>query len=184
MNLLEHTRLMADYNRWMNQRVYAAAARLPAAAVSEDRGAFFGSILGTLNHLMIADRIWLHRFATHPSRFAALDPLRLRPRPTDLRAVEHDTLSALRDAREELDAMIVEWAGELSEADLDHVLVYANTKGVVSRVRFGLLLMHFANHQTHHRGQVTTLLTQAGEDVGGTDLLELILAQRTDTSKD
>lgn len=177
MNLLEHTRLMADYNRWMNQRVYAAAARLPADAVTQDRGAFFGSILGTLNHLMVADRIWLRRFAEHPARFAALEPLRGQPAPTDLRAVQHDTLPALRAAREQLDATIADWAGEVSEADLDHVLAYTNTKGALWRQPFGLLLIHFFNHQTHHRGQVTTLLTQAGEDVGGTDLLELILAR-------
>ncbi len=177
MNLLEHTRLMADYNRWMNQRVYAAAARLPAEAVAQDRGAFFGSILGTLNHLLVADRIWLRRFAEHPARYAALEPLRGQPAPTDLRAIPHDTLPALRDARERLDALIVDWASEVSEADLDHVLDYANTKGARWRQPFGLLLMHFFNHQTHHRGQVTTLLTQAGEDVGGTDLLELILAR-------
>lgn len=174
MSPLEHLRLLADYNRDMNQRVYAAAARLPAAAVTQERGAFFGSILGTLNHLMVADRIWLRRFADHPARFAALDALRLRPPPTDLRAIEHATLPALRAAREQLDAQIVAWAGELREADLDRVLVYANTRGVVSRRRFGLLLSHFFNHQTHHRGQVTTLLTQAGEDVGATDLLEWI----------
>lgn len=182
MNLLEHTRLMADYNRWMNQRVYAAAARLPAEAVVQDRGAFFGSILGTLNHLMVADRIWLRRFAEHPAHFAALEPLRGQPAPTDLRAIEHDTLPALRAAREQLDATIADWAGEVSETDLDQALTYANTKGVVSRQRFGLLLMHFFNHQTHHRGQVTTLLTQAGEDVGGTDLLELILARPADAA--
>ena len=180
MNLLEHTRLMADYNRWMNQRVYAAAARLPADAVTQDRGAFFGSILGTLNHLMVADRIWLRRFAEHPARFAALEPLRGQPAPTDLRALQHDTLPALRAAREELDALIVDWVAQTSEADLDRVLIYANTRGVVSHRRFGLLLLHFFNHQTHHRGQVTTLLTQTGEDVGGTDLLELIPALPAD----
>ncbi|SDY99340.1 Uncharacterized damage-inducible protein DinB (forms a four-helix bundle) [Lysobacter sp. yr284] len=174
MNLLAHARLMAEYNRWMNQRVYAAAARLPAEAVAQDRGAFFGSILGTLNHLMTADRIWLRRFAEHPARFAALQPLRAQPAQTDLRAIAYATLPALRAAREELDARIVDWVGETAEADLDQALVYANTRGVVSRRRFGLLLLHFFNHQTHHRGQVTTLLTQAGEDVGGTDLLELV----------
>ena len=184
MNLLAHARLMADYNRWMNQRVYAAAARLPAEAVALDRGAFFGSILGTLNHLIVADRIWLRRFAEHPARYAALAPLRAHPAPTDLRAIAHDTLPALRAAREELDGRIVDWIGETSEDDLDRVLVYANTRGVVSRRRFGLLLLHFFNHQTHHRGQVATLLTQAGADVGGTDLLELIPALAADAAGD
>ena len=180
MNLREHAVLMSAYNAWMNRRVYAAAARLPAAAVSEDRGAFFGSILGTLNHLLIADRIWLHRFATHPAGFAALDPIRASEPPRDLRAIAHEDLPSLRDARERLDALIDAWTGELGEADLDHVLVYANTQGVVSRRRFGSLLIHFFNHQTHHRGQVTTLLTQADVDVGGTDLLELIPALDAD----
>lgn len=174
MNLREHAVLMAAYNRWMNEQVYSAAAKLSHEAVVEDRGAFFGSILGTLNHLLIADRIWLHRFATHPSRFAALDPLRMRARPLDLSAIEHDTLPALHTARIELDDMIEAWVAEMSEDDLDHVLTYANTKGVISHRLFGSLLMHFFNHQTHHRGQVTTLLTQAGVDVGSTDLLTLI----------
>ncbi|MGH8082070.1 MAG: DinB family protein [Lysobacter sp.] len=174
MNLREHSALMASYNTWMNRRVYAAAARLPAETVSENRGAFFGSILGTLNHLLVADQVWLHRFAAHPARFAALDPIRTRQRPRDIGAIEHDTLTALQAARVELDEMIENWAAELTESDLDHVLTYASMKGIVSHRRFGLLLMHFFNHQTHHRGQTTTLLTQAGVDVGGTDLLELI----------
>lgn len=174
MNLREHAVLMAAYNRWMNQQVYAAAARLPAAAIAEDRGAFFGSILGTLNHLLIADTIWLHRFATHPAGFAALTPIRASAPPRDLRATPHDDLPSLQAARERLDGIIDAWVDELSEADLDLVLSYANTKGVASRRRFGSLVMHFFNHQTHHRGQVTTLLTQAGVDVGVTDLLMLI----------
>lgn len=174
MNLREHAVLMAAYNRWMNQQVYAAAARLPAAAIAEDRGAFFGSILGTLNHLLIADTIWLHRFANHPAGFVALEPMRTSEPPRDLRATAHEDLPSLWAAREQLDALIVDWIGELSEADLDHVLSYANTQGVASRRRFGSLLMHFFNHQTHHRGQVSTLLTQAGVDVGVTDLSMLI----------
>lgn len=73
-----------------------------------------------------------------------------------------------------LDGIIKGWAASVTQADLDHVLQYASMKGVVSRKRFGDLLLHFFNHQTHHRGQATTLLTQAGQDVGTTDLLLLI----------
>ena len=62
MDALRHVRLMAEYNRWMNQRLYAAAGRLDAPALAQDRGAFFGSILGTLNHLAVTDAIWLHRY--------------------------------------------------------------------------------------------------------------------------
>lgn len=175
MKLCEHAVLMAGYNRWMNDKIYAAAARLPHEAVAEDRGAFFGSILGTLNHLLVADLIWLHRFASyHPTRFETLDPIRNMAPPTAIDQQLHDRLAPLQLQRSELDARIEDWAGCLTDADLDQVLVYANTKGVVSRRDFGGLLMHFFNHQTHHRGQVTTLLTQAGVDVGATDLLLLL----------
>ncbi|MGO1002170.1 DinB family protein [Lysobacter sp. CA196] len=175
MNLREHAVLMAGYNRWMNDKVYAAAARLPHEAVAEDRGAFFGSILRTLNHLLAADLIWLHRFARfHPTRFEALEQNRTTAPPTAIDQLLHDRLAPLQAQRSELDARIEAWAGCLTDADLDHVLVYANTKGVVSHRDFGGLLMHFFNHQTHHRGQVTTLLSQVGEDVGATDLMLLL----------
>ncbi|MEN9538820.1 MAG: hypothetical protein RLZZ126_1055, partial [Pseudomonadota bacterium] len=77
--------LMAEYNRWMNQRVYAAAATLPAVALTAERGAFFGSILGTLNHIAVGDTIWLRRFARYPAGFASLVTLADVPHPTSLR---------------------------------------------------------------------------------------------------
>ena len=69
--LLAHARLMADYNQWINTRLYAAAAELPHDMLTQDRGAFFRSVLGTLNHIMVGDRVWLSRFARHPARHAA-----------------------------------------------------------------------------------------------------------------
>lgn len=166
--------LMAAYNRWMNAKVYAAAGRLPAHELAADRHAFFGSIIGTLNHIVVADTIWLHRLAAHPSNHAVLDPVRRMPRPAALDLVLFGDLHALENHRQMLDEVIIDWAASLTEADLRHVLSYANMKGVPARKRFSNLVMHFFNHQTHHRGQVTTLLFQAGQDVGVTDLLETI----------
>lgn len=181
MKLREYAVTMAAYNRWMNDKVCEAAARLPHEAVVEDRGAFFGSILGTLNHLLAADLIWLNRYVSHhPTRFEALDPILGMVRPTAIDQLLHDRLAPLHAQRRELDALIEEWAGRLTDADLDQVLTYANSKGVVSHRDFGGLLMHFFNHQIHHRGQVTTLLTQAGEDVGATDLLLLLPEQMSE----
>ncbi|MEI2453220.1 DinB family protein [Lysobacter firmicutimachus] len=177
MSLREYAVSMAGYNRWMNQKVYQASSRLPHESLAEDRGAFFGSILGTLNHLMAADLIWLHRFASHPARFAALEPVRGMPRPTAIDRILHDRLAPLQAQRCELDRVIEAWAAGLRDEDMERVLSYANTKGVVSHRRFDGLVMHFFNHQTHHRGQVATLLTQAGEDVGVTDLLALLPTQ-------
>jgi len=165
---------MAAYNAWMNAKLYEAAAKLTAAELAQDRGAFFGSILGTLNHLVVGDTIWLKRFATHPSNPAALDPVRTLPQPAALNEVVFTDLAKLKARRDLLDESITAWAASLKEGDLAHILHYANTRGVQSRKRFSSLVTHFFNHQTHHRGQATTLLLQAGQDVGVTDLLALI----------
>ena len=173
MDTPRQAQLMAEYNAWMNAKLYAVAAKLPAAELAKDRGAFFSSILGTLNHLVVADTLWLKRFAAHPSHPAALEPVRAMPHPAALNAILFTDLAALKARRDLLDAAIKAWAAALTQADLDHVLHYANTRGVKAQKRIGTLLAHFFNHQTHHRGQCTTLLFQAGEDVGVTDLLAL-----------
>lgn len=174
MATLPHLHLLATYNAWMNTKVYDAAAKLTAQDLAADRGAFFGSIIGTLNHIVVADTIWLKRFETHPAQHPALEPLRNTAMPAALNQILFTELPALRAHRDRLDATITEWIAELTDADLQHVLHYANTKGVPAKKHFGTLLIHFFNHQTHHRGQATTLLLQAGEDVGITDLLALI----------
>lgn len=174
MSTPSHFRMMAEYNEWMNAKVYEAAAKLTAEEIARERGAFFGSILGTLNHLVVADTIWLKRFATHPSNPSALEPLRSMPHPTALNQILFTELDELLARRKVIDAAIKSWAAGLTQADLDHVLHYANTKGVKSQKRLSNLAAHFFNHQTHHRGQATTLLFQAGQDVGVTDLLGLI----------
>jgi uncharacterized damage-inducible protein DinB len=169
-----HVVLMAAYNEWMNAKLYAVAGKLPAAELAADRKAFFGSIIGTLNHLVVGDTIWLKRFATHPSNHAALDPIRALPAPAALNELLFTDFGNLLNHRKLLDGVINAWAAALTEEDLRHVLHYANTKGVAAQKRFSSLVAHFFNHQTHHRGQASTLLYQAGQDVGVTDLLALI----------
>lgn len=166
--------LMAKYNRWMNDRVFEAAGRLSEAELVADKGAFFGSILGTLNHIAAADTIWLHRFARHLASFATLLDLSEFPNPTSLRQTLAAELDGLGEYRRRLDDLVVRWVADLSPEHLSSNLSYANMAGVVCRKRFGALLQHFFNHQTHHRGQVSTLLFQSGVDVGVTDLLTLI----------
>lgn len=169
-----HFVLLAAYNRWMNTRLYAAAGTLPAAELAHDRGAFFGSILGTLNHLVVADTIWLQRFAGLPARHAELDPVRTLPPPARLDALPFPEFAALAAHRRWLDAIIERWVSVLDDDDLRHVLHYAKTRGGGFRRELAALLLHFFNHQTHHRGQVATLLSQAGVDVGVTDLVAMI----------
>ena len=166
--------LLAGYNASMNRKLYEAAASLPPDEATRERGAFFGSLLGTMNHLMASDTIWLTRFALHPSRFVALDALRGAQTPSSLTQPFGDSVAALRPQRERLDAMISGLAQELSDADLAQTLTYTNSRGQAFHRQFGSLLLHFFNHQTHHRGQASTLLFQAGVDIGVTDLLTLI----------
>lgn len=173
MSRLAHLRLMADYNVWMNGKLYDAAATLPPDVVAADRGAFFGSILGTLEHLVVADTIWLKRFAEHSSG-AALAPIRDLAMPKALAEIQFGALAPLRERRDWIDRLIGTWVATLAEPDLDEGLLYRNTRGEAHSKPLGLLCVHLFNHQTHHRGQATTLLTQAGVDVGGTDLLALI----------
>jgi uncharacterized damage-inducible protein DinB len=174
VNRIEHIALMARYNQWMNRKVYDAAATLTDAELAMDRQAFFGSILGTLNHLTLGDTVWLKRFAQHPSGFIVLAPLSDLAMPTNLKQLAFADLRELGARRTWLDELIIDWAHTLREADLDHRLHYRNMRGVAADKPFFSLLVHFFNHQTHHRGQATTLLTQAGVDVGDTDLLALI----------
>lgn len=166
--------LHAKYNRWMNERLLEACERLSPQELARDQGAFFGSILGTLNHVAVADTIWLHRFATHRARFASLGDLSDLARPSSLRDTVAAGLDGLRAYRHRLDSLISAWAAELRPEHLQASLRYTNMAGLENAKPFGELLLHFFNHQTHHRGQVTTLLFQSGVDVGVTDLLTLV----------
>jgi uncharacterized damage-inducible protein DinB len=166
--------LMARYNHWMNERVYDAAATLDPDALAADSGAFFGSIVGTLNHVVVTDILWLQRFATHPSEFQSLCRVADIETPGALNAIVHEDISDLRALRDVLDALISEWSHELTPEVLQSELEYRNAAGKAFRNPFGALLQHLFNHQTHHRGQVKTLLSQRGVDVGETDLVTLV----------
>jgi len=165
--------LFAAYNTAMNTNVYAAAATLSTNALNADRGAFFGSILGTLNHLVAGDTIWLQRYQGHPTHFRALEPMKEIAAPTGLTHRYSDDLGQLRAHRMRLDAIIEALAAELSDADLAQPVSYRNSRGE-NRKQFGSLLLHFFNHQTHHRGQASTLLSQSNVDIGVTDLVAWI----------
>jgi uncharacterized damage-inducible protein DinB len=174
MEMCRHIALMATYNEWMNDRLYETAGKLSAQELAAERGAFFKSVLGTLNHIVVGDTVWLQRFATHPARYAALEPVRALPAPASLDQILFADFAPLSAHRRMLDAAIKRWAAEVREEHLSHLLEYRNVKGIPGKRRFGSLVMHFFNHQTHHRGQASALLYQAGHDVGVTDLVALI----------
>ena len=166
--------LMADYNRWLNRRMYDAACTLSEEEIKKDRGAFFGSIFQTLGHIAAGDTIWLHRFSMHPDASTLQKSLTNFSKPTSLRQEIADSMIGLRDYREKLDRIIVDWSQSLTSQQLDSQLAYSNMAGQSFSKNFGFLVQHFFNHQTHHRGQVSTLLFQAGVDIGVTDLLAVM----------
>jgi len=162
MNPLAWARTLAAYNRWMNERLYAQCAGLPDAERKRDRAAFFESIRGTLNHLLLADRIWLGRFRGAPFAVASLDQ--------ELYA----DFAELRAERAKTDGEIDAWVASLREADFAGTLHYTSLVNPAPRsLPFWVAATHFFNHQAHHRGQLTTLLMQAGVDPGVTDLIWL-----------
>ncbi|HEX2545389.1 MAG TPA: DinB family protein [Ramlibacter sp.] len=167
-------RYLAQYNRWINHRVFDACEQLSDADRRRERGAFFGSITGSLNHILWADRLWLRRFAAQGVAFPALRSELLElPAGAIHGTVLHEEWSHLRSAREALDVAIEAWARDMPDDFPARDIRYSNTKGQLREHPAWQALTHFFNHQTHHRGQVTTLLSQAGVDPGVTDMIAL-----------
>jgi uncharacterized damage-inducible protein DinB len=150
--MLKQYRVMAAYNKQMNQQFFSACAELRSEQLKEDRGVFFGSLHSTLNHLLLVDRIWLGGFTDNPMPFGGLDE--------ELYA----GFSELRVEREKTDADIEAWAATLTQEKLDSPFS--------EQLNFPtwLAVTHFFNHQTHHRGQLSALLSQCDLDYGVTDI--------------
>lgn len=174
MSLTTQFKLFADYNSLMNQRLYEAAATLSDQQLKENKGAFFGSVLGTLNHILVGDIIWLKRFAAHPGASKLLRPITQAPQPEKLNSILYADLAALKVERERVDLLIKHWVDQLVEADLNDVLAYRNTQDLSFKRHYGNLISHLFLHQIHHRGQITTLLSQFGIDFGETDIIEIM----------
>jgi uncharacterized damage-inducible protein DinB len=168
-------RTFARYNRWMNERLYAACATLPEAERRRDRGAFFRSIHGTLNHVLLCDRAWLGRFTGDRTVFESCDA-EGRPIPYTGRLDQelYVDFDLLRRERARTDAAIDAWAATLDAARLEAPFAYRTSKGDAFEHPLWWAVLHFFNHQTHHRGQTTTLLFQARVDPGVTDLVALL----------
>jgi uncharacterized damage-inducible protein DinB len=163
---------MADYNYRMNQQVYQTSAKLNKEELQKDMGAFFSSIIGSLNHILVGDLIWLTRFSDLSNDFNSLKKISEYPKPKKLDTILYAEFSELYNVRKEIDLIIQSWIkDDVHEKHFEIDLTYSNSKSVVSSRCFGELVSHFFNHQTHHRGQISTLLYQLGYDVGVTDFL-------------
>ena len=153
--------MMARYNTWQNRNLLDAADGLDEASLKQDRGAFFGSIAGTLNHLLWADLVWMSRF----------DGGEAPPGSIPESAGLWPDWGRFRAARAAADRRILGWADRLESDHLAGDLAWFS--GAVGRELnrpLALCVGHFFNHQTHHRGQVHAMLTAAGAAPGPTDL--------------
>lgn len=166
--------LMAEYNQLMNQRMITASGRMSNDSLKENRGAFFYSVIGTLNHILIGDILWLKRFSNHSANYVSLKSIVELKTPERLDSILFGDLVSFKEQRSILDVVLIEWCNELKESDLDKPLQYTNFKGEVHNKRMGDLILHVFLHQIHHRGQVTTLLSQEYIDFGETDLPEIV----------
>jgi uncharacterized damage-inducible protein DinB len=179
MITVAYVQTMARYNAWMNDKIYAACERLDDAERNADRGAFFGSVHATLNHLLWGDRAWLGRFTKGMPNAKAYPQ-------TAMGSILFADWSELKAARFALDADIVEWAAGLRQDWLDGDFSwYSGVKKATLTKPVGVVVAHLFNHQTHHRGQVTTLLAQRGVDPGDTDLAlmpETVYPERTSSA--
>ena len=154
--------LMARYNLWQNGSLLSVVSEMDDAARRQDRGAFFGSIFGTLNHLLWADLMWMSRFdsGAPPEGGIVASPKLLADWP------------AYRAARVQTDKRILGWAGRLDPEVLGEDLTwYSGVTGREMTRPMALCAVHMFNHQTHHRGQVHAMLTAAGARPDPTDLV-------------
>jgi uncharacterized damage-inducible protein DinB len=160
----DYFRTFARYNQWANRRLYAAVAELPEAEIAKPRPAFFKSLLGTLNHILVGDRVWMGRFTGHEHGIKTLDQ------------ILYGDFVGLRVAREAEDAQIIEYADQLNERTVNSTLRYKTMTGgphpQSTPLRF--TLAHFFNHQTHHRGQAHDQLTQTSVAPPSLDLMHYL----------
>ena len=160
---------LARYNRWMNDKLFGLAATLSDEARKRDSGAFFKSIHGTFNHLLLADRVWLARFTgvTVPDGFMG---------PGGIRCLDQELygdFEELRGERALTDGELSAWVSGLTHERLAAPLVYRRG-GQKHESPLWWAVAHVFSHQTHHRGQITTLFTQQGHDPGVTDLFAML----------
>ncbi len=160
MSFAAHYRMFGAYNAWANRRIYDAAAKLDDGQYRADRGAFFKSVHGTLNHLLVTDRVWMHRFTGEGVAPARLD------------IILCDTLEELRQTREAEDRRITDYVEGLDDDRIAGTITYRRiSTSETFEQKLGPALAHWFNHQTHHRGQVHALLTGLSGQAPELDLL-------------
>ncbi|NRG18925.1 damage-inducible protein DinB [Rhizobiales bacterium] len=152
--------MFAEYNRWANARILKACDELTSEEYHRDLGAFFRSVHGTLDHLLVADLIWMHRFTGLGDSLDSLDE------------VLTEDFASLKERRESVDGRILGFIQQLNESDIMRPILYRTIrKPLVMEQPLGSAMFHFFNHQTHHRGQAHAFLTMLGKKPEALDMI-------------
>lgn len=162
MEIQDHFRMLARYNRIANERLYQSCAQLDDAEYRRERAGSFGSIHALLNHILLGDQIWMSRF----KGFGHTTPA--------LTTVLFDNFQELRSAREEQDAEIESFFGGVDPGFLERELCYVNSQKRECRETMPVAFIHLFNHQTHHRGQIHVMLSQTPVPPPSLDLHRII----------
>jgi uncharacterized damage-inducible protein DinB len=159
--------LQLEYSRWASERSLDAARGLTVDELSRDLGNSYGGVLGTLQHIFLADRVWLSR-------------LRGNPRTTFKDPEEAWTLDEMAAAWAKVADEYSDWTATV--ADAEAILHYVNLQGKPGAIPLWQVILHIVNHASYHRGQITTMLRQLGKTPVSTDLHVFYLNRQTASS--
>ena len=166
MSAVQYFELKAQYNHWMNDRLYGLCQSVSDEERNRNLGAFFQSIHGTLNHILLADLLWLSRLG-----------LPVECKVSSLADILYEDFHQLTVARHEVDTLLTNYIGSLTDTDMAQSIQYKRLQSDdVNELPLGLILTHLFNHQTHQGGQRAALMTLIGIEVGVTDMISMPLA--------
>ena len=157
----KYVRSFADYNHWQNKNIISAADQLTDDQRKQNVGAFFGSIQGTLSHLLWGDPIWLDRLTNTPYRAT----------PINESGSLWTNWDEYKIARHAADQRFIRWAESVTDNWLGGNLTYTTAHGIEVTRPIDVIVIHIFNHQTHHRGQAHSLITHFGGNTQDTDFL-------------
>ena len=170
MSLVKNFKMMSLYNQRVNTQLLKICLTLPKASLVKETHSFFPTIISYWNHILFGDLILLGRLATNNIAHLQIDDLSTFPTPRSTQDMYHHNLPDIKTLRAEVDALLVQYCNNLTENDCDKFICYKTTEGETMTKSVADVTQHIFNHQTHHRGQLTCILSQMGIDYGCMDL--------------
>jgi uncharacterized damage-inducible protein DinB len=170
VSLAKNFSMLARYNQRMNEQLLTCCLALPKVSLEKETHSFFPNIISYWNHLIFGDVILLGRLAANGVAHLSVEDMALFPTPESPQDIYYHTLSDLAPIRRQLDQLIIRFCTQLTEDDCNQFITYTSTEGEAITKAVADVTQHIFNHQTHHRGQLTCVLSQCGVNYGCMDL--------------